>query len=203
MKGDKEGDPALWIQPHDKLGKPIDAGLLAAAQRAWRRVRTYAELQGQDASVAAAVLEDAVHSLSSLFGRHPHFSERIKNLEDYIFAMGAKGLNRLAAKEPLLEYMGSLDDLAPLRAAQDSNWVSRLEDELALKEVKGYLNVRVSYLFSLREMKYSWKDIARSLGTTENNVQSQFSQGVAQARRRILGRLHVKSKTTPGQGRSE
>jgi len=72
-----------------------------------------------------------------------------------------------------------------------------------LKEITGYMNVRARHLFSLREMGYSWEEIARNLGTTANNVQSQFSQGVARARRRILGRLHVTSNPTPEPGRSE
>ncbi len=56
MSRDTEGDPWLWIRPHDKLGKPIDERLLAAAKRAWKRVRSYAELQGQDTATAAAVV---------------------------------------------------------------------------------------------------------------------------------------------------
>src|SRR6266699_3818765 len=175
MKGNTEDDPALWIQPQDKLGRPIDPRLLTAAQRNWKRVQSYAVRQGQDTSSAAEVLEATVHSLSSLIRRHPHFAERIN----------------------------SLDDLSSLQGAHDSSWASRLEKELVLKEITGYMNVRARHLFSLRGMGYSWEEIARNLGTTANNVQSQFSQGVARARRRILGRLHVTSNPTPEPGRSE
>ena len=203
MKGNTEDDPALWIQPQDKLGRPIDPRLLTAAQRNWKRVQSYAVRHGQDTSRAAEVLEATVHSLSSLIRRHPHFAERIKSLDDYVFGVAAHGLNRLAAKEPTVEYIGSLDDLNSLQGAHDSSWASRLEKELVLKETTGYMNERARHLFSLREMGYSWEEIARNLGTTANNVQSQFSQGVARARRRILGRLHVTSNPTPEPGRSE
>src|SRR2546427_2373424 len=127
MKGNTEDDPALWIQPQDKLGKPIDPRLLTAAQRNWKRVHSYAERRGQDASRAAEVLEATVHSLSSLIRRHPQFTERIKSLDDYVFGVATHGLNRLAAKEPTVDYLGSLDELNSLQGAQDPSWASRLE----------------------------------------------------------------------------
>ncbi len=54
MSRDTEGDSGLWIRPHDELGEPIDARLLVAANRAWKRVRSYAQLQGQDRATAAS-----------------------------------------------------------------------------------------------------------------------------------------------------
>src|SRR5690349_20702341 len=128
MRGEIEGDPTLWIQPHDKLGRPIGAELLAAAQRNWKRVVSYAKRLGQDASKAAEVLEETVHSLSSLTERHPRLRERIKNLDDYVFWATAHKVNRLAATQPTVEYMGSLSDLHSLRGTQDSSWVSRVEN---------------------------------------------------------------------------
>lgn len=203
MRGETEGDPTLWIQPHDNLGKPIAAELLAAAQRNWRRVISYAMRLGQDASRAAEELEGTVHSLSSLIERHPHLRERIKNLDDYVFWVAAHRLNRLAAKEPSVEFVGSIDDLNSLYGAQDSSWVSQLENEVVLKELIGYMNERTRYLFSLRTMGCSWEDIAKSLGTSAGAVQVQFNRGVARARRHVLGRLNSKTNPTPEPGRSK
>jgi len=203
MRGEINGGPTLWIQPHDKLGKPIDADLLAAAQRNWRRVIAYARRLGQDASIAADELESAVHSLSSLLERHPRFRERIKNLDDYVFWVAAHRLSRSAAKEPAVTYVGSLDDLNSLRDAQDSNWVSRLEDELFLKELTGYMSERTRCLFSLRQMGWSWENIGRNFGVSANVVQVQFNRGVARARKRILGRPYSKTDPTPEPGRSK
>jgi len=203
MRDEIKSDPTLWIPPHDKLGKPIDADLLAAAQQNWRRVIAYAKRLGQDASIAAEELEGAVHSLSSLIERHPRFRERIKNLDDYVFWVAAHRLNRSAAKEPAVKYVGSLDDLNSLRGTQDSNWVSRLEDELFLKELTGYMNERTRCLFSLRQMGWSWEDIGRNFGVSANVVQVQFNRGVARARKRILGGTYSKTDPTPEPGRSK
>lgn len=203
MRGETEGDSTLWIQPHDKLGKPIDADLLAAAQRNWRRVIAYAKRLRQDVSIAAEELEGAVHSLSSLIERHPRFRERIKSLDDYVFWVAAHRLNRGAAKQPTVEYVGSLADLNALRDAKDSNWASRIEDELFLKEVTGYMNERTRYLFSLRQMGWSWDGIAENLGISANAVQVQFNRGVVRARKRILGRIYSKTDPTPEPGRAK
>ncbi|MFZ0337680.1 MAG: hypothetical protein WAL45_06580, partial [Terracidiphilus sp.] len=182
-------------------GKAVDGDLLAAGRRNWRRVASYAKRVGQDASRAAEELERAVHSLSSLIERHPRFRERIKNLDDYVFWAAAHRLNRSAAKEPAVEYVGSLADLNALRDAKDSNWVSRLEDELFLKELTGYMNEHTRCLFSLRQMGWSWEAIGGNFGVSANAVQVQFNRGVARARKRILGRKRPKSDPTPEQGR--
>ena len=203
MRGKIEGDPTLWIQPHDNAGKAIDGELLAAAHRNWRRVVSYAKRLGQDASSAAEELEGAVHSLSSLIERHPRFRERIKSLDDYVFWVTAHRLNRSAAKQPTIDYVGSLTDLIALRDAKVSNWASRIEDELFLKEVTGYMNERTRYLFSLRQMGWSWDGIAEKLGISANAVQVQFNRGVVRARKRILGRIYSKTDPTPEPGRAK
>ena len=48
MKGEAEGDSALWIRGQDELGRPIDADIVDAAKRNWKRVLTYAESQRHD-----------------------------------------------------------------------------------------------------------------------------------------------------------
>jgi hypothetical protein len=76
MKGDAEGDSALWIRGQDELGRPIDADIVAAAKRNWTRVLTYAESRRQDGSIAAEALEYAVQSLALLNERHPRACAR-------------------------------------------------------------------------------------------------------------------------------
>ena len=89
------------------------------------------------------------------------------------------------------------------KPAESSRSILRLENDLALEEVTGYLNERDRYLFSLRRMGWSWQDIGKSLGVSANTVEIQFNRGVARARRRILGRTHSKSNRTPESGRPE
>jgi RNA polymerase sigma factor (sigma-70 family) len=201
MRGDTASEPTLWIQPQDRTGKAIDRELMDAAHRNWRRIVSYARRQGQDSSRAAEELERAVHSLSALFDRHPRFRDRIRNFDDYVFWVTAHRLNRCAARQPTVEYVGALEDLNVLQRAQDSDWVSRLEDELFLKEIIGNMSERTRYLFHLRQMGRSWHDIAKILGITANAAQVQFNRGLTRARKRILRRAYFRKDRTPEAGR--
>lgn len=202
MRGETTSEPALWIQSHDKAGKAIDGELLDAAHRNWRRVISYAKRLGQDPSRAAEELETAVHSLSSLFGRHPRFREKIRSLDQYVFWSVAHRLNRCAARRPAVEYVGTLEDLNSLQRAQDSDWLSRLEDELFLKEIIANMSQRTRYLFQLRQIGRSWDDIAKVLGITANAAQVQFNRGLTRARKKILRRTYSEANRPPEDGRS-
>ena len=203
MRSETEGDSTVWIRPGDRPAKTIDADLVASGQRNWQRVAGYAKRVGQDAARAAEELEAAVGYLSALIQRHPRFRERIKNLDDYVFWAAAHRLNRRAAKEPPIQYVGSVGDLNALRGAKDSNWVSGIEEEVFLREVTGCMSERTRYLFSLRQMGWSWEDIAKNLGISANAAQVQFNRGVARARKRILGRKPPKPDPAPEQGRAK
>jgi DNA-directed RNA polymerase specialized sigma24 family protein len=203
MKDEAEGDSALWIRGQDELGRPIDADIVAAAKRNWTRVLTYAESRRQDGSIAAEALEYAVQSLALLKERHPRARARIRNLDYYIFWAAVHRLDRLARVEPEIEYLGSLDDLNPLSRTQDSDLARQIEKDLVVNEVVGYMNEQTRYLFSLRQMGYSWGEIAEGMDSTAHNAESLFSKGLEKARRRILGRARMKRNPTPDQGRSE
>ena len=199
MISDREDDPTLAIQSVDRLGRPVSEELLAAAHKSWKRLVLYTQRQGLGGSVVANTLEDTLHRLSSLERRHPQFRDRIGNLEHYVFAATTRRLGRRAAREAIVEYVGSLSDMDSRALLLDTSWVSRIERELLLKEVVGYMNERTKLLFNLRTMGFSWNEIARSLGTTANNVQSQFSQGVARVRRRVLGEEGLAAPPKPGR----
>ncbi len=194
MKGEAEGDPALWIQPHDKLGKPIDAEFLAVAQRSWKRVLTYAHQQGLDGAVAAEVLERAVQTLSSVMGRNPQLREQISNLDDYFFWVVAHRLKRRAAKEPPVEYVGSIDELASLPGLTGPDWVEKCENELALKELSANMTAETRFILDLRAEGCSWNEIAKIFGVKRNTAQVKFLRGIEKARRGLMARLRPMRK---------
>jgi len=202
MTGETASEPTLWIQPHDRAGKAINSELLEAAHRNWRRIAAYAKRQGQDPSRAAEELEIAVHSLSSLVDRHPRFREGIRNLDEYVFWAAAHRLNRLSARQPAVEYVGTLEELNSLQRANDSDWASQLEDELFLKQILGNMSERTRYLFYLRQLGRSWEDIAKILGITANAAQVQFNRGLLRARKRMSRRTYSHTDRTPDRGRS-
>lgn len=201
MKDETGGNPILWLPPHDELGRPQDPAILAAAEHNWMRVLAYARRQGQDGSVAADVLERVVGALSSLKFRRPDFFQRINNLDVYLFWAAIWRLNKLAAREPFLEYVGSLDDLSSLATLRQSSSALDIENQAFAKELKGFLSERTRFLLSCQEMGYKWPELAASMGTTALRLRVQFSEGIAAARKRILGKAGPKRNPKAGPER--
>ncbi len=113
--------------------------------------------------------------------------------------MAAHGLNRLRPAEPDVEFVGSTNDLSELSGAHDSRWATEFEKQLALKEIERYMSKRTRHLLRLRTVGYSWEEIAQKVGTTANNAQVLYNQGVAWARKRILGRKRSRTGSEPGR----
>ena len=201
MKDETGGNPSLWLPLHDELGRPKDPAILSAAQHNWMRVLAYARRQGQDASVAADVMEGVVGALASLKLRRPHLFQRINNLDVYLFWAAIWRLNKLAAREPFLEYVGSLDDLNSLAGLRQSSSALDIENQALAKELLGFMSERTRRLFSRQAMGYTWPEIAASMGTTALRLRVQFSEGIAAARRRILRKAGSKSNPTTESGR--
>jgi hypothetical protein len=201
MNDETGGNPSLWLPLQDELGRPKDPAILSAAQHNWTRVLAYARRQGQDASVAADVMEGVAGAVASLKLRRPQLFQRINNLEVYLFWAAIRRLNKLAAKEPFLEYVGSLDDLNSLAGLRQSSSALDIENQALAKELMGFLSERIRFLFSNQAMGYKWPEIAESMGTTALRLRVQFSEGIAAARKRILGKAGPKRnpKIEPGR----
>jgi len=203
MKSEPDGDPGVWIRPQDELGRPRDEVILEAAQRNWKRVWAYAERQGQDSSVAAEVLGRVVGALCLLKVRRPDSYAAIKNLDTYLFWAAAWRINKLLAKSPPLEYVGSIDDLHLLTGVSDADGASRVEVEILVKEVLGFMGERMRMLVMRRNAGYTWPEIAESLGVPVPRLRVQFSEGLAALRKRILGTTRRKHPLAPDSERSK
>jgi hypothetical protein len=118
----------------DEEGTPIQAELLEAARRTWRRVLAYAQRQGQDTSRTAEIFETVVRLLSKALRRRSSLGGEIRRPEDYLFRAFTRRLNRFLAREPKITYVGSTETLEFLADARDEDWVSTLENEVLLKE---------------------------------------------------------------------
>lgn len=201
MKDETGGNPSPWLELHDELGRPKDPAILAAAEHNWMRVLAYARRQGQDASVAADVMERVAGALTSLKLRRPEAFERILNLDVYLFCAAIWRLNKLVAREPFLEYVGSLDDLNSLAAPRESSPALDIENQVFAKELMGFMSGRTRFLFAHRVMGYTWAEIAVAMGSTALRLRVQFSEGLAAARRRILAKAGSKRNPAAARGK--
>src|SRR5579863_505425 len=118
MRGDSEADPPVWIWQSDQSGTAVDTDLLDAARRNWARVRSYAERHQQDPAKAADILEGVLRSLSRTRRAHGRSGNPIRNLDSYLYVAFVRGLNRHVARQPKIQFVGSLQDLDSLSGIQ-------------------------------------------------------------------------------------
>jgi len=188
MRGDSEADPPVWIWQSDQsgTGTAVDTDLLDAARRNWARVRSYAERHQQDSAKAADILEVVLLSLSRARRAHRKSASPIRNLDSYLYVAFVRRLNRHVARQPKIQFVGSLQDLEALSGTQTRSKPPIVEDELLVRELLRYTNRRTRDMFFLRTSGYSWREVARILRTTANSAQVLFNTGIGKARARIM-----------------
>jgi len=194
MPEDFEADTPVWIwQPGDP-GTAVERDLLDAGRRNWPRVRAYAQRYLEDSSVAANILEAVLRATSRVKRARQKSGKPIRNLDTYVYVAFVRKFKRYLARQPGIQFVGSLQDVDTLHGIRISKSARAVEDEVVARELLQYMSQRMQDSFYLRTtIGYSWKETARILKTTANSAQVLFSQGIAKLRSRIL------KKKVPGK----
>ena len=198
MSGNFEADPPIWIWQSGGSGASVETDLLDAARRNWSRALAYARRHEQDSSVAADILEAVLIATSRAKRARQKFGNPIRNLDSYIYVAFVRRFNRYLAKQPKLQFIGSLQDVDALRDTRTSKSPPTVEDDLLARELMQYMSQRTRRTFFLRTSGYSWKETARFLKTTANSAQVLFNKEVGKIRSRIW-KLRVSARR-PGEG---
>jgi len=187
MSEDFEADTPVWIWKSGDSGTAVERDLLDAGRRNWPRVRAYAQRYQQDSSVAANLLEAVLRATSRVKRARQKSGKPIRNLDTYVYVAFVRKFKRYMARQPRLQFVGSLQDVDTLHGIRISKSARTVEDEVVAKELLQYMSQRMQDSFYLRTtIGYSWKETARILKTTANSAQLLFSQGIAKLRSRIL-----------------
>jgi len=198
MSGNFEADPPIWIWQSGGSGASVETDLLDAARRNWSRALAYARHYEQDSSVAADILETVLIATSRAKRARQKSNSPIRNLDSYIYVSFVRRFNRYLAKQPKLQFIGSLQDVDALRDTRTSKSPPTVEDDLLARELMQYMSQRTRRTFFLRTSGYSWKETARFLKTTANSAQVLFNKEVGKIRSRIW-KLRVSARR-PGEG---
>jgi DNA-directed RNA polymerase specialized sigma24 family protein len=149
-------------------------------------VLSYARRYGQDSSIAADILEAVLLAISRARRASRMLGNPIRNLDSYLYVAFVRRLNRHVARQPKIQFVGSLQDLDAFSGIHTRGSRSTVEDELLVGELLQYMTGRPRDMFFLRTSGYSWKEVARFLGTTANSAQVLFNKGIGTARSRIM-----------------
>jgi hypothetical protein len=184
MPDDFRADPPVWIWPSGS-GTAVEPDVLDVARRNWLRVLSYARSHGEDSSVAANIFESVLLATSRIRRSSEESRNAIRNIDAYVYVGFVRKFNRYLAKQPKIQFVGSLHEVHTLHDIRTSRGAPTAEDELLAKELLQQMNQRARRTFYLRANGYSWKETARLLKTTANSAQVLFNKEIGKLRSRI------------------
>ncbi len=192
-----------WVLHKGKEAKggiphPVDEQLLAAARAAWPRVLAHAkrELAQKNSAtdteaLAAEVWEGVLKSVSKALQRKGDSSSTIGDMESYLFAAFHHRFNRVLKREQkrrdTIELVSSTVEFERIESAQDTNWVSELERAITVRQIVAHMDEWTKRVWQARQYGYSWKEISKHLGLTEQNAKKTFQYGLEKTRQNLLG----------------
>lgn len=146
-----EADPPVWIWQSEGSGTAVETDLLDAARRNWPRAVSYARRYQQDSSVAADILEKVLLATSRVTRARQKSGNPIRNLESYLYVAFVRRLNRHVARQPKIEFVGSLQDLDALSSVQNHGSPPTVEDELLVRVAEIHDRAPAGHVLSANE----------------------------------------------------
>jgi DNA-directed RNA polymerase specialized sigma24 family protein len=188
--------------PTDSTSQAINERLVAAARAAWPRVLAHArfELRSKNSeadteALAGEIWESVLKSVARALHRKRD-TEVIADLEGYLFAAFHHRFNRFLKAEQrrndAVELVSSSMDFDQIASAHDTRWASELETSIAVKEVISRMDGTTRKIWQARQYGYSWREISRWLGITEQQAKMKFRYGLGKTRQSLFGRIRRK-----------
>jgi DNA-directed RNA polymerase specialized sigma24 family protein len=198
-KPDPYGEWLLFGTQQGPGGPPlvIDEELLAAAREAWPHVLAHVraelsdkELGPERTALAADVWERVLRSVAKTRQRNKDHRPAISDLESYLIGVFHHRLNRQLKKEhkraETIELVSSILDLERFEAALDTEWAEQLERAIAVREITDRMDGWTKKVWHARQYGYSWRDISKWLGVTEQQAKMKFQYNLEKIRQNIV-----------------
>ena len=133
-----------------------------------------------------------LRSVAKTRQRNKDHRTRISDLESYLIGVFHHRFNRLLRKEQrrveTIELVSSALDLERFEAALDTGWAEQLERAIAARQITDRMDGWTKKVWEARQYGYSWKEISRWLGVTEQQAKMKFQYNLEKTRQKI-GRL--------------
>jgi RNA polymerase sigma factor (sigma-70 family) len=188
-----------WVILGGRPGSPDppDDELLAAAREAWPHVLAHARRALSDKAVgpdrtalAAEVWERVLRSVSRTRQRSTDHRPPVADLVGYLIGAFHLRFNRVLRREQrrldTFESLPSTLDLEKFESARDIQWVSQLEQAIAVKTVVAHMDEWTRRVWRTRQYGYSWKEIAERLGMSERHAKRKYRDGIEKTRQRMI-----------------
>jgi DNA-directed RNA polymerase specialized sigma24 family protein len=188
--------------PNDSTCQAINETLVAAARAVWPRVLVHARLElrggnseAETEALVGEVWECVLKSVAKALQRKRD-AGAIADLEGYLFAAFHHRFNRFLKAEQrrndAVELVSSSMDFEQIASAHETRWASELETSIAVKEVISRMDATTRKMWQARQYGYSWREISRWLGITEQQAKMKFRYGLGKTRQSLFGKLKRK-----------
>lgn len=211
-KPDPYGDWAIRGDEPDRNGtvSPEEEELRNAAREAWPHVLAHARrhLAGKglgldETAIAREVWEGVVRSASKALKRKGFAPKAIQDMQSYLIAGFHHRFNRVLKREhkrlQTIRYVPSPADLDRIASASDTQWVSDLERAITVREIIAHMDDWTRKVWGARQYGYSWKEIAKRLGLSEEQAKKRFRYGLEKTKNRLIEHLR-KREPSPSDG---
>ncbi len=198
-KPDPYGEWVLLGTKQGPGGEPLatDEELLAAAREAWPHVLAHVrgelfdkESGPERTALAADIWDRVLRSVAKTRQRNRVHRPLISDLESYLIGVFHHRFNRLLKKEQkraeTIEVVSSALDLEQFEAAVDTEWAEQLERAIAVRQITERMDGWTRKVWQARQYGYSWKDISRWLGVTEQQAKMKFQYNLEKIRQNIV-----------------
>jgi hypothetical protein len=199
VKPDPYGDWVLFPNNEGEYRSrgAADEELVAAAREAWPRVLIHAKreavtggLRSESELVAKQVWEQVLRSVAKTRQRNSDHRPPISDLRSYLVGAFIHRFNRALLHEQrrqeTIELVSSALDLERIEGAQDATWVEELERAITIRQITSRMDGWTKKVWQARAYGYSWKEIARWLGVTEQQAKMKFQYGLEKTRASIV-----------------
>ena len=169
--------------------------LIAIARRIWPRIQAHAikEVKNRNfdekVALAAEVWERVLQSVSKTLRRRGLKESGIVDLEAYLVGVFYHRFNRTLRKErrrqETIKLVPSTRDLERLPAALDLNAQRDLERSVQAKEAIENMDDWVRRLWTEHQYGYSWREIGKRRGLSEDQVKLRFQYALRKLRDRL------------------
>jgi RNA polymerase sigma factor (sigma-70 family) len=198
-KPDPYGEWVLWGTKQGPSGPPlaVDEELLAAAREAWPHVLAHVrgqlfdkELGPERTAVAADIWDRVLRSVAKTRQRNKVHRPPISDLESYLIGVFHHRFNRILRQEQrrseTIELVSSALDLERFEVALDTEWAEQLESAIAIRQIMDRMDGWTKKVWQARQYGYSWKEISKWLGATEQQAKMKFQYSLEKIRQNIV-----------------
>jgi hypothetical protein len=189
-----------WIISNILPASPTDDStkeeLILSAKRVWPQIQSQANRElgvkrhdPENATQATEVWEGVLESVARSLHRLGTSCADIVNMDSYLIGAFrhrfSRARRRQLRRERAIQLVATVDQLDALAAKRGIRAVVDFERRLFAKEIFSLMDHWLRWVWTAHEYGYSWKEIARSLGSTQQNTKMKFRYKLSILRGRL------------------